>query len=764
MSLLLRSLAVFLLFSLALLTEPPVASGATPHTAQDSLPTADFGLDVVFGCGPFLVQLINYSSSNATEFQWWIEGVTTFDSSASNPIVQLQQAGDYNIQLIASNDCGADTIIRSVEVNGLPEANFSYDNELGQLELRTDNLSVNAYAFQWDLGDGSSSTQTNPIHTYSTDGAYTIRLIAFNDCGQDTFQQTVDIVTPPQAGFYFPEDTVCSPFAATPIDTSSSNVSTSHWSAPGGIVVYSAQEQPVFIYSTPGTYTLTLTVVNAADTSSVSQNLTVLGQPQASFVINYSLGDTVVVLSNTSQMADSYTWQFGDGQESNAFAPTHAYSDEGTYTVQLAVANACGADTAASSVDILKPPEAGFELSTSQGCAPFTPVVSNTASSNTDHWFWTAEGASPAAATGPSPSFTYTTPGVYQIIQTVSNELGSRSDTLVVTVKGPPAAAFDYMADGASVAFQAQYSNADDWDWSFGDGNSGTGAQITHVYDSPGVFEVSLAAENECGLDSKSRFVKVEGNAPQARIIRSDSLGCVPLTVNFSANNTGDSIHQWQWVFPGGVPAQATEPSPVVKYYDAGVYPVRLLVTNPFGTGVDSLLTAVQVRAQPETSFTVLMNGLQADFHDQSTGGGLSYLWDFGDGGSATASHPTHTYSESGQYTVRLAAANLCGVGQIEQEISLLPTAQTQTEWLKTFKLFPNPATDRCQIRVQAQPSKQLKVVLLTAEGQRVWGQQYRFLGGSLSLEVPLGKCLPGWYIIALEQEGQWAYRSLLKQ
>ena len=163
-----RLLCVLPLLWLAFL---PAATGFSTAPAQDSLPTADFGLDIVFGCGPFLVQLVNNSSANADTFAWQIEGATVPDPDAPNPIVQVQQAGTYSIQLIAGNAHGADTIVREVAVNGAPRADFSYEYELGRLELRTNNLSVNAFSFQWDFGDGNSSTQTNPADIYSTDGS-----------------------------------------------------------------------------------------------------------------------------------------------------------------------------------------------------------------------------------------------------------------------------------------------------------------------------------------------------------------------------------------------------------------------------------------------------------------------------------------------------------------------------------------------------------------------------------------------------------------
>jgi PKD repeat protein len=743
----------------------PAATGFSTATAQDSLPTADFELDIVFGCGPFLVQLVNNSSPNANTFAWHIDEATLPDPNAPNPIVQVQQAGTYNIQLIAGNAHGADTIVREVVVNGAPRADFSYEYELGRLELRTNNLSVNAFSFEWEFGDGSGSTQTNPVHTYSTDGSYLVRLVAFNDCGQDTFQQTVDVVTPPEAGFYLPQDTACAPFTVSPIDTSSDNADRFYWSALGANTDSSTQRQPAFTYTSPGTYTLVQQVANAADSSSVSRNLTVLGVPEAEFTINYSLGDSTIQLSNTSTGGSTYAWQFGDGQGSSAFAPSHTFDAEGDYDVQLLVANACGTDTATASVTIAKPPQAGFQLSAAEGCAPFTPVITNLASSNTDQYFWTAEGASPAAATGANPAFTYAEPGVYRIIQTVSNDIGSHADTLVLLVKGVPAADFEFTTNGASADFQAAPSIAESWSWFFGDGFNGTGPETTHVYGAAGTYQARLVSANECGQDTVAQAVKIDGSSPLPSILRSDSVGCVPLTVQFEATNPADSIHHWQWDFPGGVPAQAIAPSPTVKYITPGLYPVRLVASNPFGTGVDTLQLAVRAMAAPAAAFDVSTSGLQADFHDQSQGGSLTYAWNFGDGATSAATNPLYVYSEPGDYTVRLTTANRCGADETERTVSLRPSSQARPNWLDQLRLYPNPVTDDCRLEVQAnRPARQIEASLFAPEGRLLWAQSYGFQSGQLAIQLPMEQYPPGLYTLALGWEGQRLYRQIIKQ
>jgi PKD repeat protein len=581
------------------------AYSAPARPAADSIPNADFGLEITFGCGPFLVQFINFSSPDATSFLWRIEGANVSLTSEPDPVVQFFEAGVYEIQLIASNALGSDTLTKQVSINGKPLANFVLSVESGSRQLHTTNLSNSAFSFQWDFGDGNSSTQISPSHDYAADGTYLVTMVAFNNCGQDTIQQAITIMTPPSAGF-------------------------------------------------------------AVDTTS--------------------------------------------------------------------------------------------------GCTPFTPQVVNTASANTETWAWSAQGAIPDTSSLAAPSFTYTTPGVYQMIQTVSNAVGSRSDTLVIVVEGAPVASFDFEADAASVAFDEASANADSWEWYFGEGGTSPSPNPTYVYDTAGTFEVLLVVENTCGQDSAWQLVKIDGQPPIPVITNEYTVGCSPLGVDFACSSQTDSIHEWEWYFPGGTPSVSSAQSPSVTYTQAGLYPVRLVAKNPFGEGQDSILAAVHVLSTPIASFVAAANGAEVAFQNLSTGGNLSAYWEFGDDTNSNSPNPTHTYESSGEYMVSLNMSNICGEDEYKQPVSILPNAQREAEWLQSLSIYPNPVQSYCQVEVQAKPAETVQLFLLNAEGKHLIHQQRSFRTGHLQTQLTLEGLPSGWYVLAIELEGQRVHRRVLRR
>ncbi|MCB0588942.1 MAG: PKD domain-containing protein, partial [Phaeodactylibacter sp.] len=133
--------------------------------------------------------------------------------------------------------------------------------------------------------------------------------------------------------------------------------------------------------------------------------------PQAAFSASVTLGQTGLSLTNNTTGADSYAWDFGDGNTSSETQPTHSYGQDGTYTVQLIATNTCGNDTTTQEVTVVTPPVADFDLNAFSGCAPFTVQASDLSSSNTTSWSWSAPGATPDTSNEQNPSFTYDTPG-----------------------------------------------------------------------------------------------------------------------------------------------------------------------------------------------------------------------------------------------------------------------------------------------------------------------------------------------------------------
>jgi PKD repeat protein len=155
-------------------------------------PIAGFSADAIEGCLPFTVNFTNESSNNTTDFSWEFEGGDPATSTDENPSSTWNAAGTYTVTLTASNGAGSSTSTSTITVNDVPTSNFISD--INGADVDFTNNSTNADSYSWDFGDGNSSTEADPSHTYIEDGVYTVILISTNACGSTISTMTVTIV------------------------------------------------------------------------------------------------------------------------------------------------------------------------------------------------------------------------------------------------------------------------------------------------------------------------------------------------------------------------------------------------------------------------------------------------------------------------------------------------------------------------------------------------------------------------------------------
>ena len=246
-----------------------------------------------------------------------------------------------------------------------------------------------------------------------------------------------------------------------------------------------------------------------------------------------------------------------------------------------------------------------------------------------------------------------------------------------VTIYDGRAPAVDFSADKVSgyepltVKFTDLSTNSPtSWNWNFGDGTTSTLQNPAHTYATSGVYTVTLTATNPAGSGTKTKTnyitVNVLPAAPDAGTITADPVsGYVPLTVDFSSDSTGTGL-TYYWDFGDG--STSTEANPTHQYTNPGTYTVTLTVTDSFGRQ-DTITITVTVNplpTAPVAAFTAdVTTGyvpLTVHFTDASTGTGLAYSWNFGDGSAvSTERNPTHEYTVSGTYTVTLTVTDVAG-------------------------------------------------------------------------------------------------------
>jgi len=239
------------------------------------------------------------------------------------------------------------------------------------------------------------------------------------------------------------------------------------------------------------------------------------------------------------------------------------------------------------------------------------------------------------------------------------------------------------------------------WLWDFGDGQTSTAQNPTHVFTGPGAFAVSLTATNELGADQHFvlDYVLVDIIPPVAEFSASPTAGLSPLIVQFADESTGGIPTSWLWEFGDG--QTSTDPDPAHTYTSEGSYAVSLTVTNAYGTDeltmtgyvvVDWIPPVAEFSGNPLTGNSPMV----VQFTDLSTGGvATSWQWIFGDGGSSTEQHPAHTYTAEGTYSVWLTASNAYGSDQVVKSgyVSVGPGPPLISDFVGSPLTGPAPLT-----------------------------------------------------------------------
>ncbi len=125
--------------------------------------------------------------------------------STDNIITDLA-AGTYDVSVTDANGCIGNTTVTVGETgNTLPQSNFSVASNY--LNIAITNNTLDADAYLWDFGDGTSSTEPAPSHDFAAGGTYTVCLTATNSCGDSNSCQEINITPPPSdpVTFYFDE-------------------------------------------------------------------------------------------------------------------------------------------------------------------------------------------------------------------------------------------------------------------------------------------------------------------------------------------------------------------------------------------------------------------------------------------------------------------------------------------------------------------------------------------------------------------------------
>jgi len=738
------------------------------------------------------------------------------------------------------------------------QAYFSYQTDLFSTDVAFANNSTveNITSFFWDFGDGNTSTEENPTHTYTASGSYDVTFTIASDTCDASTTSYVYVGEPSGiscfSSFYYTYNDLNDPLTASFIDVSDAAGVINSWSWDFGDGNTSTEQNPVHTYAEDGIYLATLTIGTEDDCEATISYEVYVGD------IIWGGGDCASIYSYTVDPDDNFTfnfidesigdvvewfWEFGDGNTSTEQNPTHTYAEAGTYIPALTITTEDGC--------------------TNYYCIFVFPGDGNTGS-GCDAWFFAEnigqydyqffsgdifgtpfesvswDFGDGNTSTEPTPIHTYADAGVYDVVLTAINNGDTCTATLPLDVYYndiPECEAyFSLFANDWQNPYEISFidysyalSPIVGWAWDFGDGNTSTEQNPIHTYTEDGTYTITLTITSETGctasfetlwtvelpcdcplvydpvcVDLGQGFIVEYYNECFAacdglEVVECDNLpsdceasyflNIDPATftvefVDFSYATT--DIVSWAWDFGDGNTSE--EQNPIHTYDSNNEYEVTLTIltadgcTSSFTTSFN--LNGGSVGGDETMAFFWLEQNqddlMEFTFIDQSMGNVDSWTWDFGDGNSSTEQNPTHTYAEAGIYLVTLYVANSVD-GSSSVFTNLISTDTDiwyNNECQSLFIPFiqddlnvgfldltwgPNPLQNELNINIDYTTNADATITMTNQLGQNVITQKAKLLAGANQMNLTTAALSTGVYYLTIQTETHRETKMVVK-
>ena len=597
------------------------------------------------------------------------------------------------------------------EKNGLkPDTGYTDGMRLVWLaDASTNPWGVNAFG-NWDWHEAADSVYwyyyVSGAESYPTTTGLSVQTVS------DIIIYSDDPVpVAPTAGFISDVQSGTAPLTVNFTDTSTGTTPLTYAWDFGDGTVDSTIKDPSHEYTMAGTYTVNLTVANAAgiDSEIKPDFITVNPPPDT------TAPASVTNLTNTTFSQTLITWTWTDPADSD-FEKVMVYLDgvwkqnvtkgvqswtatglfpDTEYTIGTRTVDTTGNMNATMVTDVAR--TAAVPDITAP--ASVTNLANTTFAQTSITWTWTdpadsdfekvmvyldgvwkqnvTKGIQSWTATGLVANTEYTI-GTRTVDSTGNVNATTVSDPARTAPAESPHAQFTASPRDGPAPLAVQFTDQStgsissrSWDFTNDGTVDSTLANPVFTYSNPGTYTVNLTVMGPGGLDTeiKTGFISVEEPASgvSAQFTASPLAGSVPLTVRFTDQSSGE-ITSYAWDFNGDGTVDSRVKNPVTVYTSSGTYTVTLTVRGPDGMDTEvktKYLSISGFLSRPNALFSMDKQfgsaPLTVHFTDKTLNNPDTFLWKFGDGTTSAERNPSHTYLTAGFYKVSLTASNEAG-------------------------------------------------------------------------------------------------------
>lgn len=685
--------------------------------------SVNFSVDRPSGCVPHKPMFIDLSSSEsgtdkAATWNWTFSNGKTSTANRPNTI-EFSDTGFFHAKLIVTSQKGcSDTIEKKnvLYVKPLPIVKFSADQTehcTAPANVQFTDSTLNSNKWLWNFGDGSTSTDKNPLHTFLKSDFFSISLTVFdtNGCSASLSKTSYIGIAEPVALFASSstKDTSCIPYPVSFRDMSNTTRSIVKWDWNfGDGKTNSTQANPTNIYTDTGEFDIRLIIednIGCRDTLTKVKSIQA-GEPQS---IGFFAADTIgchkltVSFTDTSnaylggKYIDEWRWDYGLGNSTKSVGGTHTYQyvgDSGWFDVSLtALQNGCPNTFDNDSLVYVIVPVPKFNVVKTISCQyPYVATfLNNSYKANRTYWDFGDTTAEVMTTNEPSITHNYKYPGFYNVTIRVENDTTLCKDTLKqndhvkisditpgFTQNKTHICQNDFIIyDDASISLPR--TTITTWRWVLGDGFSifkqnsiPDNDSLKHTYKTGKIYNTKLLVKDD--LDCWDSIIKPLNDTvyklPVAKFEGDTTYGCEPLHVNFSDLSTkaddSTDIIRWHWDF--GETALTNDTSaiqnPTYTYLKRGAYTVQIHIWDEHSCYRQTSLSQYIKPSYPYADFSLVTpickyNNLQIT--DATTSLiPANYKYYFGDGDSSDLKAPTHLYNvnASAKFQVKLVVTD----------------------------------------------------------------------------------------------------------
>jgi PKD repeat protein len=448
-------------------------------------------------------------------------------------------------------------------------------------------------------------------HTFVNGGIYTVTLTGTDPNGTSATASQDVTVFGPSCTLTVKPTTGAAPLTVTATGACQNSLEdTLDW---GDGTVEADTSSGTHTYSTPGTYTVTLTGVDdSGNTGQASQTVTVTvnSPPTCTLAVNPNTGPTPLTVTATGDCTDpdndivftSLNW--GDGTiENNVTSGTHTYTVAGTYTVTVTADDAVENSGSASQRVVVtppvnQPPTCTLNVAPTTGVAPLMVTAAGSCTDPEGKLVSTSlDWGDGTTQTSPSGTHTYTAAGTYNVTVMGTddrNQSGSASRTVTVTANQPPACTLTISpSTGDAPVTVTATGNCTDPEknlasttLNWGDGTTQTQTSGTHTYTTPGTYTVTVSATDGTGQTAtatRTEIVTQANRPPACTLSITPASGNVPLAVTATGACTDPDNNLTTTILAWGDGTQQTTPSGPHTYSAAGTFTAMLTGTDAKG-------------------------------------------------------------------------------------------------------------------------------------------------------------------------------------